>query len=212
MLDAGVPGKNVPASMAIAQAAQAIATFFLLGLFLGLIGFKWTLTIGAGCWLIMYVVYIAAKAPWPIILSQALHGLAYVFFMIVGQIFMESAAAPEIRSSMQALIFAATVGVGLFLGTQFAGIVMDQFSVEGKFQWGKIWLVPAGVMLAGVLALLVLFKEPPKPEDNESAQTAPSVRHITGEPRSHITSERRSHSASEPRGLSPRPGRVARHD
>ena len=29
---------------------------------------------------------------------------------------------------MQALIFAATTGVGLFLGTQLAGIAMDRYS------------------------------------------------------------------------------------
>ncbi|MFH1924673.1 MAG: MFS transporter [Planctomycetota bacterium] len=161
MQDIGVPGKNVPASMAIAQAAQAIATFFLLGLFLGELGFKWTLTIGAGCWLVMYVVYVTAKDRMLIVISQALHGLAYVFFMIVGQIFAESVGGPEIRSSMQALIFAATVGVGLFLGTQAAGIVMDQFSADGKFLWRKIWLVPGLIMLAGVIILATMFTNPP---------------------------------------------------
>ena len=68
-------------------------------------------------------------------------------------------AGPEIRSSMQALIFAATVGVGLFLGTQAAGIVMDQFYVDGRFQWRKIWVVPCLTMAAGVAALIVLFAE-----------------------------------------------------
>ena len=45
---------------------------------------------------------------------------------------------------MQGLIFAATTGVGLFLGTQLAGFVMDKHSVNGKFQWPKIWALPAG--------------------------------------------------------------------
>src|SRR3972149_5556770 len=66
MQDIGVPGKNVPASMAIAQAAQAAATWFLLGLLLETLGFKWTLTIGAACWLGMYVVYVAPEQPWMI--------------------------------------------------------------------------------------------------------------------------------------------------
>jgi hypothetical protein len=60
---------------------------------------------------------------------------------------------------MQALIFTATSGVGLFLGTQVAGVVMDSCSVNGKFQWAKIWLVPTFVTLAGVLALAALFHE-----------------------------------------------------
>lgn len=160
MQDIGLPGKNVPAAMAVAQAAQAAATWFLMVLLMEAIGFKWTLTVGAGCWLLMYLAYVTLKQPAGIVVSQALHGMAYVFFIIVGQIFVDSVAAPEIRSSMQALIFAATVGVGLFLGTQLAGIVMDRFSVDGKFQWQKIWLVPGLIMLAGVIALAIVFNPP----------------------------------------------------
>lgn len=159
MLDKGVLGKNVPASMAIAQAAQAVATLLLLALFLEWLGFKWTLVVGTACWAVMYVIYIVRAPRWLIVAGQSLHGLAYVFFIIVGQIFMESAAAPEIRSSMQALVFAATIGVGLFVGTHFAGIVMDHFSVAGKFQWRKVWLVPGLIMVAGLITLVALFRD-----------------------------------------------------
>jgi hypothetical protein len=63
-----------------------------------------------------------------------------------------------VLASMQALIFMAQTGVGMFLGTQFAGIVMDKCRVDGRFQWRQLWMVPAGVMLVCVLALIVLFK------------------------------------------------------
>ena len=86
--------------------------------------------------------------------------LGGVFFIIVGQIYMENAASPETRSSMQALIFAATMGLGLFLGTQAAGMIMDRFSVDGKFQWQKVWLVPLAVVLVCTLVLLVMFRNP----------------------------------------------------
>ena len=46
----------------------------------------------------------------------------------------------------------------MFLGTQFAGIVMDKCRVEGRFQWSRLWMVPGAVMLVCVLALLFLFK------------------------------------------------------
>jgi MFS family permease len=72
--------------------------------------------------------------------------------------FANTLAPEEIRSSMQALIFAATSGVGLFLGTQFAGIVMDKHRIDGKFQWRQIFSVPCGIIAACVLALLVLFR------------------------------------------------------
>jgi len=158
MQDMGIPGKNVPASMAVAQAVQAIATFFLLGFLLNKLGYKWTLTVGASCWVIMYIIYIGAKSRWLIVTGQSLHGLAYVLFVIAGQIFANTVAREEIRSSMQALIFAATTGVGLFLGTQTAGIVMDKFRKEGKFHWRSIFLVPGTVALVCIIAFVLLFR------------------------------------------------------
>ncbi len=177
MQDGGVSSKVVPASMALAQIAQAAATFFLLGYFLTDIGFKWTLVFGAGCWAVMYAFYVVGKPKFLIILAQPLHGLAYVFFIIVGQIFAESVAGPANRTSMQALYFVATTGIGLFFGTQFAGIVMDKNSVKGKFQWSKIWIVPGAITLTGLILLAVLFHDPAadKPADNAADNAAVST-------------------------------------
>jgi len=154
--DIGASAKNVPAIMGIAQAAQALATLFLLGLCFTQLGPKWTLTLGAASWLLLYLFY-AAKAPKPVVVvGQAFHGLAYVFFMIAGQMYVNTVAPPGIVGSAQALIILATIGIGPFLGTQVAGIVMDRSCVAGKFNWSKVFLVPLLCTAAGVLALLVL--------------------------------------------------------
>jgi len=158
MQDMGIPSNNVPAFMAIAQAVQAAATLFLLGILLERLQFKWTLIVGAGCWLLLYLVYVAGKPRWLIVISQSLHGLAYVAFIIVGQIYANTIAPEEIRGSMQALIFAATTGVGLFFGTQLAGMVMDKFNKEGSFQWSKIFMVPALIALVCIIGFLRFFK------------------------------------------------------
>jgi len=171
MIDMGISAKAVPATMGIAQAAQAIATVVALGAVLGALGFKTTLTLGAACWLALYVVYVAGRPKELIVASQVLHGLAYVMFMIVGQIYAATVAPEAIRSSMQALIFAATTGVGLFLGSQLAGAVMDRFSADGKFQWQKIWAVPLVIMLAGTIVLATVFKgDVPKEEKQPAAK------------------------------------------
>ncbi|MGD0572962.1 MAG: MFS transporter [Sedimentisphaerales bacterium] len=158
MMDTGITGRNVPAAMAIAQVVQAAATYYLLNKFIGSFGFKWTLTIGAAAWFLLYLVYVISKPRALIVISQSLHGLAYVLFIIAGQIFANIASPPEIRSSVQALVFAATTGVGLFLGTQFAGVVMDIFRKEDRFNWRAIFSVPAVIMCASIIALVVLFK------------------------------------------------------
>jgi nucleoside transporter len=160
MQDMGVSSRIVPAAMALAQIAQAAATWFLLTKLTQEAGFKWTLTIGASCWLLLYAIYVLGRPRALIILAQPLHGLAYVFFIIAGQMCANNYATPDIVGSMQALIFAATTGVGLFLGTQFAGMVMDKNSVEGKFQWSKVWIVPCTIALIGVLVLAAIFQDP----------------------------------------------------
>lgn len=158
--DSGISSQHVPASMALAQITQAAATYFLLSLYVNQNGFKETLAFGATAWVVLYALYTVGKPTALLVVAQPLHGLAYVFFMIVGQIFAESVAPEAIRSSMQALVFTATTGVGLFLGTHLAGLVMDRASVEGRFQWPKVWAVPCLITALGLLVLLALFRNP----------------------------------------------------
>ena len=158
MQDMGIPASNVPASMAIAQGVQAIATLLLMALLLNSLGAKWTLVIGAIFWLLLYIVYINGKPRWLIVCSQSFHGLAYVLFVIVGQIFANSVAKAEIVASVQSLLFAATTGVGMFCGTPFAGFIMDKFKKEDKFQWNRIFMVPGAIAFVSILVLIILFK------------------------------------------------------
>lgn len=158
--DKGVSGKNVSAVMALAQAVQAAATILLLGWLIKTADYKGTFVVGALCWSALYLTYVISKQAWPIMIIQAFHGLAYVFFMIGGQIFVGAMAPQEIGASAQSLIFIATNGIGLFLGTQLAGYVMEKNSVGGKFQWSKIWMVPLAITVAGAIVFAVAFKVP----------------------------------------------------
>ena len=155
MQEIGVPSKYVPGAMALAQVAQAIATIVLLGLLVGMLGYRPTLIIGALAWLILYGAYIVGKPAALIVATQPLHGIAYVLFIIAGQIYANELAPEAIRASVQALVFAATTGLGLFVFTLVAGSVMDRYSVEGKFQWSKIWTVAGLIMAAGIVAMIL---------------------------------------------------------
>jgi len=177
MQDMGVSSKAVPASMAIAQAAQALATFLALGLLWEKLGPKWTLTLGASSWLLLYVIYTLKSPRGLIIVSQVFHGLAYVFFIIAGQMFVNLVAPKAIVGSAQALIILVTTGIGLFLGTQLAGVVMDRNSEKGQFNWSRIFFVPMLCTLAGVLALALAFHDVQAPEaaPKPEAETSRSV-------------------------------------
>lgn len=122
-------------------------------------------------WTLMYAIYMIGKPNWAILGSQALHGLAYVFFMIVGQVYVSKVSTPEIESTMQSVLFALTTGLGPFVCTSLAGAVMDHNNVAGKFEWRKIWAVPAAITAAGFVAM-ILFQNPPQEKADPSAPAA----------------------------------------
>ena len=134
MQDRGISGKNISAAMGIAQAVQAAATILLLGWLIENVGFQWTFVIGSLSWSVLFLTYILTKTSLPIVCIQAFHGLAYVFFIICGQKFVGAVAPEEIGAAAQSLLAIATTGIGLFVGTQLAGIVMERNSTGGKFQ------------------------------------------------------------------------------
>jgi nucleoside transporter len=155
--DIGVQSKNVPAVMTIAQIVQTIATLFALGYLLKL-GFRWTLAIGVLSWLAMYLIYSLEKPKSLVIASMGFHGIAYGFFIIGGQIYVNSIAPDAIKSSAQALLTVATIGFGFLLGTRFTGMVMDKFKTGDKFKWRPIFLVPCVLTIVCAIAFIIFFK------------------------------------------------------
>jgi MFS family permease len=172
--DKGISGRNISAAMGVAQAAQAAATVLLLGWFIKSLGFHWIFVIGGLCWALLYFTYLASRWAWPLVIVQAFHGLAYMFFLVGGQIFVSDVAPKEISGSAQSLIFVATTGIGFFLGAQFAGRVMEWNSTDGKFRWPRIWIVPLAITLAGAIVFAGVFRTP-KAEDFQSRGVKSSV-------------------------------------
>lgn len=172
--DRGIQGKNVSAVMALAQVVQAAATFFLLNWLIGFANYKGAFIVGALCWTTLFTTYLVSKRALWVILIQAFHGLAYVFFMIGGQFFVGAMAPEAIGASAQALIFIATNGIGLFLGTQLAGYVMSRNSVGETFHWKKVWAVPLAITLAGAIAFAIFFHVP-SPEDFKIEKNEPNA-------------------------------------
>ncbi len=160
----GVQSRNMPAVMTIAQVAQVAAMAFMAfyeSRVLASIGFRWVFAIGATLWLAMYGAYAAGKPKLLVIASQALHGLAYAFFINVGFVYVNKVApagVSQIASSAQGLYTVVMFGFGLFIGTQITGVVMDRLKTpEGKFRWRAIYLVPCAAAAACAAAIAVIF-------------------------------------------------------
>lgn len=170
MQDVGISSKNVPGTMAMAQAVQAIATLVALGWVYNTLGPKWTLAAGSLSWFVLYVAYLVGRPKALIVVAQGFHGLAYVLFIMGAWTYVAETAPKAISGSAQSLIILVQTGIGLFLGTQWAGYVMEGNKLEGKFQWRKIWMTPLAVTLAGALVLALFFQPSAKPAPEKPAQ------------------------------------------
>ncbi len=156
--DIGTSHAAIPAAMSIAQIAQVVAMAAILPYIFQPLGYQWILAMGTGFWLIMFLIYARRRPRSLIIASMMLHGLAYAFFFDAAFIYVNRIAPTDIRGSAQGLYTTVTLGIGLFVGTQFTGIVMDRFRRDGKFRWTPIFLVPCMLLTLCVLGFAVLFK------------------------------------------------------
>jgi len=156
--DIGTSHTAIPAAMSIAQIAQVVAMAAILPYVFPRIGFQWTLAIGTALWLAMFLAYSRMRPRGLVIGSMALHGLAFAAFFDAAYIYIDKIAPTDIRGSAQGLYVAVTQGLGLFLGTQFTGVVMDRFRRDGKFRWTPIFLIPCLLLALCALGFVVLFK------------------------------------------------------
>jgi MFS family permease len=121
------------------------------------IGVVGIFSIGIAMWLAMYAVYALMPRRLPVILSQALHGLAYTFFIWVGFVYVNEVAPQDIRGSAQGLYTVVLFGFGFFLGTQFTGIVMDKLKTpQGSFRWRQLFLVPCVMTLICLIVMAAI--------------------------------------------------------
>jgi MFS family permease len=136
-----------------------VAMAVILPIIFTRLGFQWTLAMSTAFWLVMFLVYARMRPRSLVIASMALHGLAFAFFFDAAYLYIEQVAPKDIRGSAQGLYTTVTQGLGLFLGTQFTGVVMDYLRRDdGKFRWRPIFLVPCVLLGLCALAFAVLFK------------------------------------------------------
>jgi len=157
--DIGTAHSDIPAAMSVAQIAQVVAMAVILPIIFKRLGFQWTLAMGTAFWLIMFLMYARMRPRFLVIASMAFHGLAFAFFFDAAYLYVKNVGTDEIRASTQSLYIAVTQGLGLFVGTQFTGVVMDRFrGADGKFRWRPIFLIPCVLLTLCTLAFAVLFK------------------------------------------------------
>jgi len=161
MADIGIDTDIIPNRISMGQMAE-ILFILILPFFITRFGVKRVLFIGITAWLIRFLLFANGDAEggvWMIYTAIILHGVCYDFFVVTGQIFVDEKAPDHLKSSAQGLITFATYGLGMFIGTWFAGRTIDSLTVGGVADWDKIWYVPTVIAAAVLVIFIFLFRE-----------------------------------------------------
>ena len=168
----GITSENLPTWMTIAQIAEIFTIALMLPAVLPIWGVRKTMLLGIFAWPARYAVFALAwamhqQAPWTVwlaVASLALHGFCYVFFFVVAFIYTDMVAPRDVRSSAQALINVAVLGVGMLIGGFFAGWLKDFFTADGVTNYTMVFLVPTVITVLAGIAFALLFREKPAGE------------------------------------------------
>lgn len=155
----GVSSSAVSGVMVIAQIAEIFVMALLLPYFLPRFGIRPTLLIGILAWPVRYVIFVIGQPSWLVIASLALHGFCYVFFFTAAFIYVDRVASYDIRASAQSLITFATIGVGNYLGSLFAGWIQSLFTGPAGTNWPAVFAIQAIITTLCAFVFLLFFKE-----------------------------------------------------
>lgn len=151
---------NATGKMTIGQISE-ILFMILLPFFLKRYGIKKTLLLGMASWTIRYLLFAYGDADslvFMLIIGVALHGICYDFFFVSGQIYTDSKAGEQYKSSAQGLITLATYGLGMIIGFWAAGQISDMYTTVDGHNWKMIWIMPGLFSFAVFIFFLFAFQ------------------------------------------------------
>ena len=160
----------------IGQVAE-ILTMVALGLVLKKLGWKTTLIIGIFGHAARFGIFAFFGTPdwqWLIIAVQVLHGICYAFYFVTVYIFVDAVFPKDVRASAQGLFNLLILGVGMVVASQLFPRLAAAYAVDGQVDYHKLFLVPSGLALLGILLLGIFFRPPTwGPEKVEAPEGAP---------------------------------------
>ena len=152
---------NAAAMMSIGQATEVI---FVLLIPYGrrFLGLKMMMLFGISSWGIRYLLlsWGGAQLPALVWIALALHGIAWAFTALAGQIYVDEKVPLSLRSTAQGFIALIISGAGALLGSIIAGEVVSRQTHNGEIQWSQVWLVPSGVGFATAVMFALFFWVP----------------------------------------------------
>ena len=143
--------------------SQISETLFILTIpfFLQRFGIKIVMLISIFAWVFRFGLFAfgdPGAGLWMLVVSMIMYGMAFDFFNISGSLYVDRQAEGTIRASAQGLFMVMTNGLGAFIGSMAAGLVVDHFTIDGMKDWQSIWLTFAGYALVLGMVFPFLFR------------------------------------------------------
>ncbi len=119
--------------MSFGQVAEVVF-MLLMPLFFMRLGVKWMLLVGMFAWIVRYGLFAGAADTgvlWMIMGGILLHGICYDFFFVTGFIYVDKVASEKIRGQAQGFLVLVTQGLGMLIGAQLIGRLVNYYTVKG---------------------------------------------------------------------------------
>lgn len=172
----GIEGNLSMVVMSLGQVAE-IVTMVILGAVLARLGWKWTMIIGILGHAVRFAVFaFFPDTTWLIIAVQVLHGICYAFFFATVYIFVDAVFPKDVRASAQGLFNLLILGVGMVLASLVFPKLMVELAdpVTKIVDWQKLFLVPTGLALLGIVLMALFFKPPTDRPQSGTGGSAPA--------------------------------------
>jgi MFS family permease len=158
----GVPQKLLGPTLAISQLSE-VFLLIALGPLLRRFGYTTLLTVGAAAQALRFVIFAVDPSAPIVIVSLALHGVAYACFFTTAVLYIQRSAPPDIRHSAQTVFGIVLYGVGPALAGPYSEL-FDLFVKDGRPNFRAVWTIQAVVATASALAVLLFFRPKPVPQ------------------------------------------------
>ncbi len=162
--------QDVPFKMSFGQMSE-IFFMLVMPIFFARLGVKWMLLIGMLAWVARYGLFAAAandQIVWMVLAGIIMHGICYDFFFVTGFIYTDKKAPTSVRGAAQGFLVLVTQGLGLGLGAQIVGWIVNAYTTEdGSRNWQMIWLIPCLFALLVAIVFFLLFKDRVLPSEEE---------------------------------------------
>ncbi len=171
--DLGTAPDRIGPLMTIGQVAE-LGLMFSVPIVVAKLGIKKTMIIGASAWALRFGLSAIGEPYWLMVSTIALHGFAFGYFFVPGQMYVDKAASGDIKASAQSFLIFIVYGLGTIFGSFLSGAIRGYFSdvrqlengtslVENTF-WAGIWLGPTILTILCILAFAFLFRDSGKIE------------------------------------------------